>query len=67
MEIPEEHKATVLTLYRVWMLLILVLIINLVGGIMLLLSGANNGGADLGASIMYLPVIGVSSDNIRFS
>jgi hypothetical protein len=60
MEIPDEHKATVLTLYRIWMLLVIVLVVNLVSAILLLISGANNGGADLGAAIMYVPVIGVS-------
>ncbi|KAI5474695.1 secretory carrier-associated membrane protein [Pseudohyphozyma bogoriensis] len=59
MEIPEKSRSTVLTLYRLWMLLIIVLIINLVGSILLLISGASNGGADLGAAIMYVPVIGV--------
>ncbi|GAA5968155.1 hypothetical protein JCM11641_003751 [Rhodosporidiobolus odoratus] len=57
-EIPEPHRATVLTLYRVWMFLVLVLIVNLVGGVLLMISGSGNGGADLGAGIMYLPVIG---------
>lgn len=60
MEIPDDHKATVLTLYRIWMLLVIVLVVNLVSAILLLISGANNGGADLGAAIMYVPVIGVS-------
>ncbi|KAK4698353.1 secretory carrier-associated membrane protein, partial [Phenoliferia sp. Uapishka_3] len=60
-DIPEAHRPTVLTLYRIWMLLIIVLIVNLVSAILLLISGANNGGADLGAAIMYLPVIGVLS------
>ncbi|KAM0754033.1 scamp-domain-containing protein [Meredithblackwellia eburnea MCA 4105] len=60
-EIPEQHKSTVLTWYRIWMFLVLVLAVNLVGGVLLLISGANNGGADLGAAIMYLPVIGVLS------
>ncbi|GAA5978021.1 hypothetical protein JCM21900_005574 [Sporobolomyces salmonicolor] len=54
-EIPEQHRATVLTLYRVWMFLILTLIVNLVAAILLLVSGASNGGADLGAAIMYVP------------
>ncbi|GAA6037097.1 hypothetical protein JCM8097_008730 [Rhodosporidiobolus ruineniae] len=58
-EIPEPHRPTVLTLYRVWMFLVLTLVVNLVGGVLLLVSGASNGGADLGAAIMYLPVIAV--------
>ncbi|BGP22780.1 hypothetical protein JCM10295v2_001671 [Rhodotorula toruloides] len=60
-EIPEQHQPTVLTLYRIWMFLILVLIVNLVGAILLLISGASNGGADLGSGIMYVPVIGALS------
>ncbi|GAA5885397.1 hypothetical protein JCM6882_009601 [Rhodosporidiobolus microsporus] len=52
-EIPEAHRATVLTLYRIWMFLVLVLIVNLVGAVLLLISGSSNGGADLGAGIMY--------------
>lgn len=39
MEIPEQHRSTVLTLYRVWMFLIIVLIVNLVSAILLLISG----------------------------
>lgn len=60
MEIPEDSKSTVLTLYRIWMLLVIVLVVNMVAAILLLISGANNGGSDLGAAIMYVPVIGVS-------
>lgn len=61
MEIPEDSKSTVLTLYRIWQFLILTLLVNLVAGILLLISGANNGGSDLGASIFYVPVIGILS------
>ncbi|SGZ22418.1 BQ5605_C022g09485 [Microbotryum silenes-dioicae] len=60
-EIPAEHQSTVLTLYRLWMFLILTLTVNLVAAILLLVSQANNGGADLAAGIMYLPVIGALS------
>lgn len=35
------------TIYRIWMFLILTLIINLVGAILLLVSGASNGGSGL--------------------
>lgn len=52
-------------MYRIWMSLILVLILNLVAAILLLISGASNGGADLGAAIMYVPVIGVSEKLFR--
>lgn len=64
MEIPDQHRATVLTLYRLWMFLILTLALNLVAGVFLLISGANSGGSDLGASVMYLPVIGVSPSHL---
>ncbi|GJN88594.1 hypothetical protein Rhopal_001560-T1 [Rhodotorula paludigena] len=56
-EIPQAHQATVLTLYRIWMFLVLTLIINLVGAVLLLVSGSSNGGA----GIMYAPVITVLS------
>ncbi|KAK4053030.1 hypothetical protein OIV83_001764 [Microbotryomycetes sp. JL201] len=59
-QIPEKYQSTVLTLYRVWMFLVLTLAMNLVACVFLLISGASNGGADLGAGIMYLPVIGAS-------
>ena len=45
MEIPEQHRSTVLTLYRVWMFLIIVLIVNLVSAILLLISGGAFGTA----------------------
>jgi len=60
-EIPEESKPTVLLLYRVWLFLILTLIVNLVGTILLLTSGQNDGGKDLGSGITYLPIIGITS------
>ncbi|KAK4058736.1 hypothetical protein OIO90_000180 [Microbotryomycetes sp. JL221] len=60
-QIPEKYQPTVLTLYRLWMFLVLTLAMNLVACVFLLISGASNGGADLGAGIMYLPVIGVLS------
>ncbi|ORY72605.1 scamp family-domain-containing protein [Leucosporidium creatinivorum] len=60
-EIPEQHKSTVLTLYRLWMFLIIVLLVNFVADVLLLVSGASNGGADLGSGIMYVPVIGILS------
>ncbi|GAA6051827.1 hypothetical protein JCM3770_005485, partial [Rhodotorula araucariae] len=58
-EIPEAHQATVLTLYRIWMFFVVVLAVNLVGGVLLTISGSSNG--DLGAGIMYLPVLSVLS------
>lgn len=61
MEIPEESKSTVLTMYRIWMFLVIVLLVNMVGGVFLLISGANNGGSDLIASVVYVPVISILS------
>lgn len=60
-EIPAESKPVVLTLYRLWLLLIATLIANLVAGILMLVSGRPDGGKDMGAAIMYLPVITVLS------
>ena len=61
MEIPEGSKSTVLTMYRIWMHLVIVLLLNMVTGVLLLISGANNGGSDLIASVVYVPVIGILS------
>ncbi|TNY23620.1 scamp family-domain-containing protein [Rhodotorula diobovata] len=58
-EIPAQHQAMVLTLYRIWMFFVLVLTVNLVGGVLLTASGSSNG--DLGAGIVYLPVMTVLS------
>lgn len=44
-EIPQAHQATMTTIYRIWIFLILTLVINLVGAILLLVSGASNGGS----------------------
>jgi len=60
-EIPSESQPIVLTLYRLWLLLIITLIINVVACILLLVSGTPDGGKDVGAGIMYLPVIAISS------
>ncbi|GAA5914567.1 hypothetical protein JCM8208_001205 [Rhodotorula glutinis] len=58
-EIPEAHQATVLMLYRIWMFFVLVLAVNLVAAVLLTASGSSSG--DLGAGIMYLPVLSVLS------
>jgi hypothetical protein len=58
-EITSEHgKRTVKTFYRLWQLLIIVLLINLVAGILLLTSGQSDGAKDMISSIVYVPVIG---------
>lgn len=41
-EIPEASRSTVLTLYRVWMFLVVTLIFNFIAGILLLTSGGKS-------------------------
>lgn len=60
-EIPAESRSVVLTLFRLWLWLVATLIANLVACILLLVSGQPDGGKDLGAGIMYVPVITVAS------
>ncbi|KAH8928353.1 scamp-domain-containing protein [Atractiella rhizophila] len=60
-EIPSDSRSTVLTLYRVWQFLLIVLIANLVGAILLLTSGQRDGGADLGSAVSYCIFIPPSS------
>jgi secretory carrier-associated membrane protein len=57
----EVGKRTVRTLYRLWQLLLIVLLLNMVAGILLLTSGQSDGAKDLISSIVYLPVIGCLS------
>ncbi|EIW68384.1 hypothetical protein M231_00294 [Tremella mesenterica] len=58
---PTEHQTVGKLLYAQWLELIVTLVINLVGCILLLISGSLEGGADVGAAGGYLPVIGVLS------
>jgi len=60
-EIPAESRIVVLTLFRLWLWLVATLVVNLVACILLLVSGQPDGGKDLGAGIMYVPVITVTS------
>ncbi|KZV90407.1 scamp-domain-containing protein [Exidia glandulosa HHB12029] len=60
-EIPEGSQALVLRLYQLWLVLLGTLILNLVSCIFILLAGSDDGGRDLGASITYLPFIGILS------
>ncbi|KZS99202.1 scamp-domain-containing protein [Sistotremastrum niveocremeum HHB9708] len=60
-EIPESSRALVTRLYQLWLVLLGTLIINLIACIFFLIAGSTDGGRDLGASIMYLPVIGIAS------
>lgn len=50
-EIPEASRPLITRLYQLWLVLVLTLIINMVACIFILLSGAEEGGRDLGASI----------------
>lgn len=59
--IPQAYQFATKMLYYQWLALAATLILNLVGAILLLATGAPEGVADLGASIMYVPVIGVAS------
>lgn len=60
-EIPAHSQPTMLNLYRLWLLLVLTLILNLVGCVFLLIQGANDGATDMINSIVYLPVISITS------
>ncbi|GAA99048.1 uncharacterized protein L969DRAFT_54729 [Mixia osmundae IAM 14324] len=53
-EIPKESRATVLTMYRIWLLLLVVLVLNLVGCILLLVAGQPDGIHDLIGAITYI-------------
>ncbi|CAD6573304.1 MAG: hypothetical protein CYPHOPRED_005108 [Cyphobasidiales sp. Tagirdzhanova-0007] len=57
LEIPQESRVIVNTLYRLWLALILTLTLNFVACILLLVTGAEAGGKDLGGSIVDLLVI----------
>lgn len=60
-DLPEQHRTVGKLLYFQWLALAATLIVNLVGCVLLLVGGAAEGGADMGASVMYVPVIGAAS------
>ncbi|PWN54198.1 scamp-domain-containing protein [Violaceomyces palustris] len=60
-EIPADAQPIMLNLYRLWLLLVATLAINLVACVLLLVQGSNDGGKDMISGIVYLPVIGVAS------
>ncbi|KAF8580869.1 scamp-domain-containing protein, partial [Ramaria rubella] len=60
-EIPEASRPLMTRIFQLWLLLLATLIINLVACIFILLAGSSDGGRDVGASAMYLPVIGLVS------
>ncbi|KDQ11744.1 hypothetical protein BOTBODRAFT_35175 [Botryobasidium botryosum FD-172 SS1] len=60
-EIPQEHRPLITRIFQLWFLILATLIINMVACIFVLTSGTTDGGKDLGASIMLVPVIGLLS------
>ncbi|KAI5123324.1 hypothetical protein M0805_001749 [Coniferiporia weirii] len=60
-EIPVDSQLLVDRLYKLWLVLAVTLIINMVACIFVLVSGSSDGGRDLGSSIGYIPVIGILS------
>ncbi|TFK76382.1 scamp-domain-containing protein [Pluteus cervinus] len=60
-EIPEASRPLITRLYQLWLVLFVTLIVNLVACILILLSGVEDGGRDLGASIGYIFTITATS------
>lgn len=60
-EIPPDAQPIISNLYRLWLLLVVTLIINMVATIFLLIQGANDGGKDMISGIVYVPVISIFS------
>ncbi|KAK0549198.1 hypothetical protein OC845_003242 [Tilletia horrida] len=60
-EIPPDSRPVVATVYKLWLLLVVALIINLVACVFLLIQGANDGGKDMISGIVYLPIIAGAS------
>jgi len=56
-EIPEASRGLITRLYQLWLALGVTLVINFISCIFVLLSGTSDGGRDVGASAMYMPVI----------
>ncbi|KAK0533327.1 hypothetical protein OC842_002998 [Tilletia horrida] len=60
-EIPPDSRQVVATVYKLWLLLVLALIVNLVATVFLLVQAAPDGGKDMISGIVYLPVISAAS------
>jgi hypothetical protein len=60
-EIPEDSRPLITRLYQLWLVLFGTLFINVAACICILVSGSPDGGKDVGASIGYIPLIGVLS------
>lgn len=56
-EIPAPSRQIVNTLYRLWLVLVLTITLNLVACILLLVTGSSDGAKDLGGSIVDLVII----------
>ncbi len=60
-EIPPDSQPIMHNLYKLWLLLVATLVVNMVACIFLLIQGASDGGKDMISGIVYLPVITVTS------
>jgi len=60
-EIPEPSRSLVTRVFQLWLILAATLIVNMVACLFILISGSSEGGKDLGASIGYIPIIGLLS------
>ncbi|KAE8210408.1 hypothetical protein CF327_g5713 [Tilletia walkeri] len=60
-EIPPDSRPLVATVFKLWLLLVLSLIVNLVATVFLLVQSAPDGGKDMISGIVYLPVITAAS------
>lgn len=58
-EIPEASRPLMTRMFQLWLLLGATLIVNLVACIFILLAGSSDGGRDVGASAMSVPVLSV--------
>ncbi|KAL9931975.1 hypothetical protein V8E36_009036 [Tilletia maclaganii] len=60
-EIPPDSRPIVANVYKLWLLLVAALIVNLVATVFLLVQGSPDGGKDMISGIVYLPVISAAS------
>jgi len=60
-EIPEASRPLITDMFRLWLLLLATLVVNMVASIFATISGTGDGFRDFGVSIMYVPVIGILS------
>jgi hypothetical protein len=58
-EIPEASRPLITRIFQLWLVLALTLVINMVACIFILISGSKDGGADVGASVMYVSTLRV--------